>query len=92
MFQIPHNNAFFVSVGGQLDIWFFNDDIGNPTVLQSNTWYHAAFMYDYNKLQQFIYIDGILSTQSGVGAGPYLETSGPIKIVGADIYGGLGIP
>jgi hypothetical protein len=49
-------------------------------------------MYDYNKLQQFIYIDGILSTQSGVGAGPYLETSGPIKIVGADIYGGLGIP
>ncbi len=82
---------FLVSTGGNLDMGFFNDDTIISTVLQSNTWYHAAFVYD-NKRQRFIYIDGILNTQSAIGVGPYLGTSGPITIGGADIYGSLGTP
>lgn len=83
---------FLVSTGGRLDIGFFNDDTVSSTVLQSNTWYHTAFVYDNDKRQRFIFINGILDTSSATGVGPYLGTSGPVTIGGADIYGGLGVP
>jgi hypothetical protein len=59
---------------------FFNDDTVSSTVLQSNTWYHSAFVYDNNQRQQFIYINGLPDTQSGTGVGPYLGTSEPTTI------------
>ncbi len=76
---------------GQLDIGFLNDDTISSTALQSNTWYHAAFVYDNDIRQRFIYINGNLNVQSATGVGLYLGTSGPIRIGGADIYGGLGV-
>jgi hypothetical protein len=83
---------FLVSLGGQLYMGFYNDDTMSSSILQSNTWYHVAFVYDNNQRQKFIYIDGNLNIQSATGVGPYLGTSGPITIGGADIYGSLGVP
>ncbi len=51
---------------------FFNDDILNPTVLQSNRWYHGAFVYDNNICQQTIYINGLLNKQSATSRVSYL--------------------
>ena len=83
---------FLVSNLGKLHFGFFNDDTLTSTVVKSNTWYHAAFIYDNDRRQRFIYINGILDTQSAIGVGPYLGTSGAITIGGADIYGSLGTP
>ena len=83
---------FIVSIAGQLGMGFFNDDTVSTTVVNSNTWYHAAFVYDNDERQRFIYINGILDKQSATGVGPYLGTSGAITIGGADIYGSLGVP
>jgi hypothetical protein len=83
---------FLVSAAGKLDMGFFNDDTISSTVLSSNTWYHAAFVYDINVRQRSIYINGILDIQSATGAGPYFGTSGAVTIGGADIYGSLGVP
>jgi hypothetical protein len=88
----PNQCFFLAALSGQLDIGFFNNDATSLTVLQSNTWYHAAFVYDHNVRQQNIYINGILDKQSPTNISPYLGTSGPMTIGGADIYGALGVP
>lgn len=92
--SVPSTNKqclFLVSALGRPRLGFYNDDTPSSTVVQSNRWYHIAFVYDNDIRQRFIYLDGILDTQSGVGVGPYLGTSGPIIIGGADIYGSFGI-
>jgi hypothetical protein len=83
---------FLVSTFGKLYMGFFDNDTPSSTILQNNTWYHAAFVYDNDIRQRFIYINGILDIQSLTGVGPYIGTSGPITIGGADIYGSLGVP
>ena len=51
-----------------------------------------AFVYDNDKRQRFIYINGLLDIQSATGVGPYYGTSGTVTIGGAVVYGGLGVP
>ena len=82
---------FLVINNGWLDFGFFNDDTSGARTLAANTWYHLAFVYDHDLRQRFIYIDGVADMQSAVGVGPYLGTSGPVTIGGADIYGSYGI-
>jgi len=83
---------FLVSTGGNLDIEFFNDDTIRSNVIQSNPWYHATFVYDNDKRQRFIYIDGNFNTQSATSVGPYLGPSGLITVDDAGIYRGLDMP
>jgi hypothetical protein len=62
------------------------------TVLQSSTWYHATFVYDNDKRQRSIYLNGILDGQSPTGVGPYLGTSGTMTIGSANVDGTIGTP
>ena len=38
---------------------FFNDDTVGVTNLALNTWFHAAFVYDYSTGKRFIYLNGV---------------------------------
>ncbi|CAF1528772.1 unnamed protein product [Adineta ricciae] len=58
---------------------FYSDDLRSSTMIQLNTWYHVAFVYDYSLLQQSIYLDGILDCKR-TSSGPYKGTSGAIII------------
>ena len=83
---------FVMTRFGHLCMGFFNDDSQGGTTLQSNTWYHASFVYDNDKRQRSIYLNGILDGLSTIGVGPYLGTSGSITIGGANIDGSIGTP
>lgn len=81
---------FLMSARGRLYMGFFADDTGGSTQLQSNLWYHVAFVYDNDKRQRSIYLNGVLEAQSSVGVGPYLGTSGVMTIGHAQIDGNIG--
>jgi hypothetical protein len=83
---------FLMSRFGKLYMGFYNDDTTGSTILQSNTWYHAAFVYDNDKRQRLIYRNGILDGQSATGVGPYLGTSGSMTIGSANVDGTIGAP
>jgi hypothetical protein len=83
---------FLVSTFGKLYMGFFDNDTPSSTILQNNTWYHAAFVYDNDIRQRFIYLNGILDAQSATGVGPYLGTTGSMTIGGANVDGTIGKP
>jgi len=83
---------FLMTRFGKLYMGFYNDDTTGSTILQSNTWYHAAFVYDNDQHQRFIYLNGILDAQSATGVGPYLGTSGSMTIGSANVGGTIGTP
>lgn len=39
---------------------FFNNDCNGTTSLKVATWYHLSFIYDSQRQQQFIYLNGVL--------------------------------
>jgi hypothetical protein len=83
---------FLMTRFGNLYMGFFNDDTTGSTILQSDTWYHASFVYDNNERQRFIYLNGILDGQSATDVGPYLGTSGLMTIGSANVDGAIGKP
>ncbi|UJR17598.1 hypothetical protein I4U23_004494 [Adineta vaga] len=58
---------------------FFNDDLTGSITIQTNTWYHVAFVYNYLTSTSSIYLNGILD-RSKPSVGPYKGTSGSIVI------------
>lgn len=61
-----------------LQLAFFNDDLMGNTSVQTNQWYHVAFVYDYITSKQSIYLNGI---NIGIrSSAPYQGTSGDIVI------------
>jgi hypothetical protein len=83
---------FLMSRLGRFYMGFYNDDTIGSTTLQSDAGYHAAFVYDNDQQQRFIYLDGVLDGQSATGIGPYLGTSGSMTIDSANIDGTIGTP
>ncbi len=61
-----------------LYLGFFNDDLSGATSLKTNTWYHAAFVYDYSNSTQRIYLNGEIDGTRA--SGPYKGISGSIVI------------
>jgi hypothetical protein len=57
---------------------FWSDDLPGSTIIQINTWYHVAFVYDYSPWTKTIYLNGILDSSSS--SSPYQGTSGSIVI------------
>ena len=41
---------------------FYDDDLSGVTPLQLDTWYHAAFVFEYPTRRQSIYLNGILES------------------------------
>ncbi len=42
-----------------LHMGFWFDDVDGSTILVANQWYHVAFVYDYDRRQRFMYLNGI---------------------------------
>jgi hypothetical protein len=56
------NQCFHIQMnhdGSSLRMVFFFDDVDSSTILVANQCYHAAFVYDYNLRQRFIYLNGV---------------------------------
>lgn len=58
--------------------FYANDCWGSTTVL-TNRWYHFAFVYDYQALTQYIYLNGVLECTHN-SSSPFQATSGAITI------------
>ncbi|CAF0952846.1 unnamed protein product [Adineta steineri] len=57
---------------------FWGDDLQGSTAVQANTWYHAAFVFNYLTSTRTIYLNGILDTS---GSSSYYQgVSGSIVI------------
>ncbi|CAF0891077.1 unnamed protein product [Adineta steineri] len=65
--------------GLQLTLDFYGDGVTGATSLTTNTWYHAAFIYDYPSKTQTVYLNGYQDA-SGISNQSYLGTSGSINI------------
>ena len=61
-----------------LQLAFYNDDLMSSSTIQSNRWYHVAFVYDYPTSKQKIYINGILDASRT--SSPYQGIAGAIVI------------
>lgn len=61
-----------------LHLGFYADDLEGSTMIQINTWYHVAFVYDYSSSTQQIYLNGI--QDGNRSSSPYQCTSGSIVI------------
>ncbi len=57
---------------------FWADDLSTSTVLKTNIWYHAAFVYDYSSSTQTIYLNGQIDGNRS--SAPYQGRSGSIVI------------
>ncbi|CAF4236032.1 unnamed protein product, partial [Adineta steineri] len=65
---IRHNRLY-------MDFW--GPHVTGGTLLTTNTWYHAAFVYDYSAKTQTVYLNGYQDGLS-TSVGPYLGMAGPI--------------
>ncbi|CAF3539403.1 unnamed protein product [Adineta steineri] len=65
--------------GSQLTLNFGSDGVIGATSLVTNTWYHAAFVYDYPSRTKTVYLNGYQDASVSF-AGPYLGMSGSINI------------
>lgn len=83
---------FLMSRLGRLYMGFYADDTTGGTTLQNATWYHAAFVYDHDLRQRWIYLNGLVDGQSTTGVGPYLGSTGSMTIGSAKIDGTIGTP
>ena len=74
------DRSFFCLIRNyHLYLGFYNDDLYETTVIQINTWYHVAFVYDYTLSTQMIYLNGKFDGNR-TSAGPYQGLSGSIVI------------
>jgi hypothetical protein len=74
------NECFYlIVVGTHLYAGFTLNDLSGSSILTSATWYHVAFVYNYQTQQQIIYLNGV---QDGIksNAAPYQGTIGIIQI------------
>ena len=77
--QATDQTLHYVIRINKLHLGFYGDDLTDTNVIQTNTWYHVAFVYDYPSLTQMIYLNGRLDG-SHSSSGPYKGISGDITI------------
>lgn len=70
---------YFIIRANRLYIGFTVNDLSGSTTLASSTWYHVAFVYDYQNQQQILYLNGIQENIKS-NAQPYQGTSGIVQI------------
>ncbi|CAF3315874.1 unnamed protein product [Rotaria sp. Silwood2] len=80
------NQCFYLLIrSNRLYVGFTANDLSGKATLSANTWYHIAFVYNYNTRQQILYLNGVQdSIQSN--AQPYQGINGSIKIGAAQVY------
>ena len=77
---------YFICRNNRLHIGFTSNDLSGSTALVTNTWYHVAFVYNYQTRQQILYVNGI---QDGIksNAPSYQGTNGSILIGSTFVFG-----
>ncbi|CAF4780760.1 unnamed protein product, partial [Rotaria sp. Silwood2] len=74
------NQCFYLIIRSfHLFVSFKNNDLISNIILISNTWYHIAFIYNYNTEEQILYINGIQDNIK-LNANSYQITNGIIEI------------
>jgi hypothetical protein len=76
---------YFILRTGRLFIGFTLNDLSGSTTFVANTWYHIAFVYNYQTQQQILYVNGVQDTIKS-NAAPYQGTNGSIQIGSTQVY------
>jgi hypothetical protein len=66
-------------VNGKLYLGFFGDDLVGATQINSNQWYHVAYIYDRSNSKQFVYLNGNLDGNR-TSAAPYTGNASQITL------------
>jgi len=84
--QTVTDECLHITVRNQvIYLGFFGDDTAGNQALNTNTWYHMGYIYDYPSLTQYVYVNGVLQV-SASPKGPYKGTSGNLTIGTNMIY------
>ncbi|CAF1316978.1 unnamed protein product [Didymodactylos carnosus] len=67
---------YFLVRSSKLYMGFNFNDLSGSTTLSTNTWYHVAFVYNYQTFQQIIYLEGVQDAIRSSVTTPYLGTNG----------------
>jgi hypothetical protein len=75
---------YFIVRASRLYVGFTLNDVSGPSTLTTNFWYHIAFVYNYDRQQQIVYLNGV---QDGIksNAGPYQRITGTIAISSTNV-------
>jgi hypothetical protein len=76
---------YFIVRSAHLYVSFTANDLSGSTTLALNTWYHVAFVYNYQTQQQILYINGVQDTNRS-NAAAYQGTNGSIQIGATQVY------
>jgi hypothetical protein len=63
-----------------LYIGFTSNELSGTTILSINTWYHIAFVYNYQIQQQILYLNGVQEAIKSNAAQSYQGKNGSIQI------------
>jgi len=76
---------YFIVRANRLYFGFTLNDLAGSSTLTTSTWYHIAFVYDYQNQQQILYLNGIQENLKS-NAQPYQGTNGTIQIGSTQIF------
>ena len=80
---------YFITRGSRLYIGFTSNDLSGTTDISSTpTWYHVAFVYNYQTQQQILYINGVQDAIKS-NAAPYQGQNGSILIGSSQVYSSI---
>jgi hypothetical protein len=69
----------------RLYVGFTLNDLSGSTTLATATWYHIAFVYNYQTQQQILYVNGVQDTIKS-NAQPYQGQNGSIRVGSTETY------
>ncbi|CAF4118355.1 unnamed protein product, partial [Rotaria sordida] len=80
------NQCFYLIIrNSRLYIDFTSNYLSGSTTLSNGTWYHIAFVYNYETRQQILYLNGIQDAVKS-SAQPYQGQNGSIHIGSTQVY------
>lgn len=80
------NDCLYMMIrSSKLYMGFTSNDISGSTTLQSNVWYHVAYVYNYGTKQQILYWNGIQDNIKS-NASPFQGKNGSITIGAAQVF------
>ncbi len=80
------NQCLYLTIRSyRLYVSFMNNDLNGNATLTSSTWYHIAFVYNYDTKQQILYVNGY-QDQIKANADAYQGQNGSLWIGASQIY------
>ncbi|CAF1191036.1 unnamed protein product [Didymodactylos carnosus] len=76
---------YFIIRANRLYIGFTYNDLSGSSTLTISTWYHIAFVYNYQNQQQILYLNGYQDNIKS-NAQPYQGTNGTVQIGSTQVF------